>query len=112
MRRSMLAILGLGLLAAATATPAIAQSDTVRVPVTQSDLASPQAVEHLYQRVVDAAKTVCAASDRQARLSYYDRRACRAATIEAAIESANLAPLSARHEGVHDLAPAAGEAQD
>lgn len=112
MRRSVNAILGLGLLTAITATPALAQSETIRVPYAQSDLATPQAVDQLYQRVVDAAKSVCNDLQMQSPITSYDRRACRAAAIEAAIETANLAPLSARHEGVHDFAPAAPAPQN
>ncbi len=98
MRRSVLAILGLGVL---LATPAAAESTTIRVAVAQTDLATPEAVDSLYQRIVQAADSVCVASG---AAFAGERRACRAETLEAALEQANIAPLSARHEGAHEAA--------
>ncbi len=99
MRRSVLALIGLGVLAA---SPAFAETTTIRVPVTQNDLATPEAVDALYQRVVTAADSVCRAAGHEAGAQTISLRACRTETIEAAIDQADLAPLSSRHEAAHD----------
>ena len=99
MRRSVLALIGLGVL---IATPAAAETTTIRVPVAQSDLATPEAVDALYQRVVEAADSVCRAASREVGVLSFSQRACRVETVEAAITDADLAPLSSRHEQAHE----------
>lgn len=100
MRRSILTLVSLGVL---FATPAVAETTSIHIPISESDTASPEAVDALYQRVIEAADNLCEASGPSAA---FDRFNCRDAAIDKAVEDADLAPLSARHSGTITVAAA------
>lgn len=95
MRRSIIiALTGLGLL---VATPASAQPDTVRIPVTAADLETRESVAQLYQRVNVAAASVCQEIMAGQISVYRTRRQCRVDLIDHALENTRHASLADYH---------------
>lgn len=103
MRRSVIALIGFGLFS--IAAPAAAENDNliqVRVPHTEADLASPDAVAALYARVQEAGVTVCREAMRGGIPYYASTAQCRREVIENAIETAGVEALSRYHATLLD----------
>ncbi|MEJ0061234.1 MAG: UrcA family protein [Terricaulis sp.] len=98
MRRSIAALIGLGILA--VAAPASANPTEVRVPVTSADLESPEAILSLYQRVNEAAASVCAEIMQGDHPAYRSRRQCRIALVDQALATSTVEPLTRFHAAV------------
>lgn len=103
MRRSIIAVTTLTL---ATATSAFAEP-TITVPFSRAELQNEAYAAALYQRIVDAAETVC----RQTNRHDPDARAATAWCIERAVplavEQVNAPELTAASRGETDPAPVA-----
>jgi UrcA family protein len=98
MRRSIAALIGLGIIAAAT--PAFANPTEIRIPVASTDLESPEAILALYQRVNEAAASVCAEIMRSEPSPYATRRQCRLDLVDHALETSTVEPLTRFHAAV------------
>jgi UrcA family protein len=95
MRATILGVSAALLLTLAPAT-ASAAPGVQRIPVVQADLESDAGVAALYERVMTAADEVCRETATTA--NWMSIASCRRATVEHAIATAQLAPLTAYHE--------------
>jgi UrcA family protein len=98
MRRSIAALIGFGIIA--IAAPASANPTEVRVPVTSADLESPEAIANLYQRVNEAAASVCAEIMSVEPTPYSSRRQCRLDLVDHAMDDSTVEPLTRYHAAV------------
>ncbi|MES1202142.1 MAG: UrcA family protein [Pseudomonadota bacterium] len=103
MRRSVIAVTTIALAAIAApaqADPKQGYSDEVQISihVTPADLESRDAVAHLYQRVNDAAASVCAeimsSSVNGAPQRYSSRSSCQRTLVREALGDTPIAPLA------------------
>src|SRR5262245_27700679 len=98
MRRSVIAVTTIAL--AALATPASAEPEKVQIliQVTPADLESREAVAHLYQRVEDAAASVCAeimpGSFAPGTEPYSSPASCKRSLVRQALANAHVQPLA------------------
>ncbi|HWA00372.1 MAG TPA: UrcA family protein [Caulobacterales bacterium] len=105
MRRSVIAVTTIAL--AALAAPASADPDKVqiRIQVTPADLESRESVALLYQRVEDAAASVCAeimpGSFAPGTEPYSSPAACKRSLVRQALASTRIAPLADYYAALH-----------
>jgi UrcA family protein len=101
MRRSVFALIGFGLFS--IAAPAAADNDNliqVRVPVTEADLQSPEAVAALYARVQEAGMAVCREAMRSSLPYYVSTAQCRREVVENAIAETGVEAVARHHATV------------
>lgn len=89
--------LAVGLSALLLAPMAQAEELTIRIPVMESDVATPQAVAALYQRVEYAAGSVCTRTMPSPLTLMSNRAACRREVVANAIANAGIPELTAYH---------------
>jgi UrcA family protein len=102
MQRSTITAIALAL--SLVSAPAFADPrsrDEIHIAVSPADLASDQAVGALYQRIVQAADTICSQG-----LNPYitTQRSCRVTAIAEAVERAHIPELTAYHRQSHENA--------
>lgn len=104
MRRSLLALVGAVSL---MASPAFANPITIVVPVSPADLESRESVAALYQRVEDAAASVCVEIMRgSSPAAYTSRRSCVRDLMDKALDGASISAVSEYHAEVRTGQPA------
>jgi UrcA family protein len=102
MRRFIIATLGLSFALAATAaaeTPDLVPTElgySVRVHVDASDLANDQTLQALYERISDAASSICNRLVLEDSTDTLSRTSCRSDVIKRAVADANI-PALTRH---------------
>jgi UrcA family protein len=101
--RSTIITLVLGAAVTSLASAAAAEPQTIRIPVTQADLQSPEAVAALYGRVEAAAAELCQVQNRTANTT---QASCMRDVVSDAVAGAELAPL-AQYAAAQRAAPGA-----